>query len=94
MPAQLLGLTDTIDMLQELGVGELDWGVPGWLATATGVLRAHPDIAAACGRRRERFPERSVYNLLCDIEWNTPVGEARACGGDVMMRVSSPVTRS
>ena len=63
--------------------------VPGWLATATGFLRAHPDIAAACGRRRERFPERSVYNLLCDIEWNTPVGEARACGGDVMMRVEA-----
>jgi hypothetical protein len=24
--------------------------------------------------------------MLCDIEWDTPVGEARACGGDAMMR--------
>jgi GT2 family glycosyltransferase len=23
---------------------------------------------------------------LCDIEWDTPVGEAKACGGDFMMR--------
>jgi GT2 family glycosyltransferase len=25
---------------------------------------------------------------LCDIEWNTPVGEALACGGNAMMRLS------
>jgi glycosyltransferase involved in cell wall biosynthesis len=60
--------------------------VPGWLAAAQAFLEAHPGVAAACGRRRERFPERSVYNMLCDIEWNTPVGEARSCGGDVLMR--------
>jgi GT2 family glycosyltransferase len=35
------------------------------------------------------FPERSVYNLLCDLEWNTPIGEALACGGDVMMRTEA-----
>lgn len=61
----------------------------GWLSVAAQFLEGHPDVAAVCGRRRERFPERSVYNLLCDLEWNTPVGEARACGGDVMMRVEA-----
>jgi glycosyltransferase involved in cell wall biosynthesis len=63
--------------------------VDGWLAAAAAFLDAHPDVAAVCGRRRERFPERSVFNQLADIEWNTPIGEARACGGDVLMRVSA-----
>jgi hypothetical protein len=54
---------------------------PGWLETATRALRENPDVAVVCGRRRERFPETSVYNRLCDVEWDTPVGEARACGG-------------
>ena len=60
--------------------------VAGWLDAAVRFLDDRPDVAAVCGRRRERFPERSVYNRLCDIEWDTPIGEARACGGDVMLR--------
>ena len=60
--------------------------VPGWLSEAVDFLRAAPAVAAVCGRRRERHPERSVYNLLCDLEWNTPIGAARACGGDVAIR--------
>ena len=32
------------------------------------------------------LPERSVYNWLCDNEWDGPVGEVLACGGDAMMR--------
>lgn len=62
---------------------------PGWLATALVFMAEHPDIAVVCGRRRERYPEQSVYNRLCDIEWNTPVGEALACGGDSMVRVEA-----
>ncbi len=60
-----------------------------WILTARDFLRAHPGTAAVCGRRREQFPERSVYNRLCDIEWNTPGGEAKACGGDVLMRAEA-----
>jgi len=62
---------------------------PGWLAEARRFLEARADLAVACGRLRERRPEASVYNQLCDIEWNTPVGEARACGGIAMMRVDA-----
>jgi glycosyltransferase involved in cell wall biosynthesis len=60
---------------------------PDWLKISMKFLDTHPDVAAVCGRRRERFPEKSVYNLLCDIEWDTPLGETKACGGDVLMRV-------
>jgi glycosyltransferase involved in cell wall biosynthesis len=61
--------------------------VQGWLEAAHAFLDAHREVSVVCGRRRERFPEASVYNELCDIEWDTPVGEARACGGDAMMLV-------
>ncbi|MEG0635451.1 Glycosyl transferase family 2 [compost metagenome] len=62
---------------------------PGWLASAQAFLQARPDVAVVCGRRRERFPQRSVYNLLCDLEWDTPIGEAKACGGDALMRADA-----
>ena len=63
--------------------------VAGWLEKAYSIISQQPNLAVVCGRRRERFPEHSVYNLLCDIEWNTPIGEATECGGDSMMRVSA-----
>ena len=59
---------------------------PGWIDTARAFLDDHPKVAMACGRRREIHPEASVYNRLCDDEWNTPVGEALACGGDALGR--------
>lgn len=59
---------------------------PGWIAEAAAFLEAHPEAAVACGRRRERFPEASIWNALCDAEWDTPVGQAKACGGDALMR--------
>lgn len=62
---------------------------PGWLATALAWLESQPAAAVACGRRRERHPRASVYNLLCDIEWDTPVGRTAACGGDALMRASA-----
>jgi GT2 family glycosyltransferase len=62
----------------------------GWIDAAIRFLDAHPDAAVVFGRRRERFPQRSVYNLLCDMEWqNIPVGEAGQCGGDAVMRASA-----
>lgn len=61
--------------------------VPGWLEKAVAAILGDSTRAVVCGRRRERHPEASVYNRLCDIEWNTPVGVAKACGGDALMRI-------
>ncbi|PRZ50272.1 glycosyltransferase [Tritonibacter scottomollicae] len=59
---------------------------PGWLRQGADFLAQHPDVAVACGRRREQNPSGSIYNWLCDLEWDTPIGEAKACGGDALMR--------
>jgi glycosyltransferase involved in cell wall biosynthesis len=61
----------------------------GWLENAAIFLSDHEDVAVVCGRLREKYRERTVYNMLCDIEWDTPVGEAKTCGGIAMMRVSA-----
>ncbi|MEM9435400.1 MAG: glycosyltransferase [Pseudomonadota bacterium] len=61
----------------------------GWLATAAAALTADPGLAVVCGRRRERHPQATLWNRLIDAEWDTPVGPARACGGDSMMRAEA-----
>ncbi len=62
---------------------------PEWIKMARTFLDSHSDVAVVCGRRRERFPEASVYNRLIDQEWDTPVGEAKSCGGDALMRAAA-----
>jgi glycosyltransferase involved in cell wall biosynthesis len=61
--------------------------VTGWINRAKPVLESTPELAVVCGRRRERFPENSIYNRLTDLEWATPIGPAKSCGGDALMRV-------
>lgn len=61
----------------------------GWIDQAVAFLDSHPESAVVCGRRRERFPEATLWNGMIDIEWDSPVGEAKACGGDAMMRASA-----
>ena len=61
--------------------------IAGWLEQALVAMRAEPDLASVCGRRRERSPDASPYNQLCDQEWDTPVGIAPTCGGDALFRV-------
>lgn len=62
---------------------------PAWLSQAGGFLANNTGVAAVCGRRRERYPEASFYNRMCDEEWNTPIGQTDACGGDALMRISA-----
>jgi len=63
--------------------------IDGWLNSAVDYLGRMKNVAVVFGQTRERYPESSVYNMLCDIEWSTPVGEAQACGGGAMMRVDA-----
>lgn len=63
--------------------------VPDWFAAALETLQADPTLGVVCGRRRERHPDASPYNWLCDDEWNTPVGLAETCGGDALFRLAA-----
>jgi glycosyltransferase involved in cell wall biosynthesis len=84
---RLLELAPAIEYVQFVdGDCEVD---PGWWEIACKELDQSRETVVVCGRRRERFLEASVYNRLCDLEWDTPVGEALACGGDALMRVSA-----
>ena len=62
---------------------------PGWIAAALAAFATDPRAVVVCGRRRERHPDASVWNRLCDREWDTPIGPALACGGDALMRLAA-----
>ncbi len=57
-----------------------------WLKQAEQYLLHNLSAAVVAGRLRERHPEASIYNRMCDIEWDTPAGDTKACGGIMMMR--------
>lgn len=57
---------------------ELD---PDFLEKALVHFQENTNVGIVVGRNRERFPEKTVYNSICDVEWNTPVGEIDGCGG-------------
>jgi glycosyltransferase involved in cell wall biosynthesis len=61
--------------------------IDGWLDQALTWMNDHEQCAVVCGRNHERFPEASIYNRLADMEWHTPIGETKACGGIALMRV-------
>lgn len=63
--------------------------ISNWVETAVAALDAEPQVAVVCGRRLERFPEASIYNAMCHREWNTPVGDVDACGGDALIRADA-----
>ncbi|MBD2089496.1 glycosyltransferase [Microcoleus sp. FACHB-1515] len=62
----------------------------GWLDAAAEALDEHPNVVAVCGWRRERYPDRSVYNRICDVEWRLgSAGLVESFGGDVMIRADA-----
>ncbi|BAZ09688.1 family 2 glycosyl transferase [Calothrix sp. NIES-4071] len=63
--------------------------IEGWLTRALAEMLQNRDAVVVFGRLRELYPEASIYNRLCNVEWHVPVGEAKYCGGIAMMRVSA-----
>jgi glycosyltransferase involved in cell wall biosynthesis len=63
--------------------------VDGWLRVALRHMQTHSRAAVICGRTRERYPEASVYNQLCDMEWARLVGETHHCGGNAFIRLEA-----
>lgn len=85
--SQLLATNPNLEFVQMVdGDCEVQ---PGWIEAALAALRAESGLALVFGRRRERHPDRSIYNALCDDEWNAPIGESSGCGGDALFRVAA-----
>ena len=63
--------------------------MPDWINNGADFLYMHQDVAVVSGRCRERYPEKSIFNLMCDFEWDTPIGESKASGGNAMMRAKA-----
>ncbi len=61
----------------------------GWLEAGARFLGDHEDSAVVSGRLREKHPGNSIYNTLCDMEWDVPSGEAKDCGGIAMLRANA-----
>jgi GT2 family glycosyltransferase len=62
--------------------------VAGWLEAGCRALENAPRTAAVCGRVREANRDQTIYNRLCDLEWEARPGETASCGGNAMMRVA------
>lgn len=60
-----------------------------WLRASMKFLTEHENVGIAFGRRRERHPDRTIFNALCDREWDGPPGLALECGGDILIRASA-----
>jgi GT2 family glycosyltransferase len=60
-----------------------------WIQQALAAISQNAHLAVVAGRRRERFPESSIYNTLIDFEWNSPIGIGTFCGGDALIRRSA-----
>ncbi len=57
-----------------------------WLDKGLAALRADEKLAIVCGRVRERHRDASIYNRLCDMEFNRRPGIVDACGGIFLAR--------
>ena len=62
---------------------------PRWLNTAAAKLSEDSTLAGVAGVLRELHPDASLYNRLCDMEWQAPAGESAAVGGNAMFRVAA-----
>jgi GT2 family glycosyltransferase len=62
----------------------------GFLEAAVELLAQRPEVVAVCGWRRERYPEQTPYNTICDVEWRAgDSGDIRFFGGDVLIRAGA-----
>ena len=91
--ARNAGFARVIDVMPETDVvqfvdGDCEIG-EGWLAKAAAGIEQDESVAVVCGRLRERWPEKTIYNRLCDIGWEYPLGDIPSCGGVAMYRASA-----
>lgn len=60
-----------------------------WINCAVAFLNRNVNVAAVRGKLEEMFPDHSIYNRLCQREWQTTLGVTSSFGGVVMIRVDA-----
>lgn len=58
----------------------------GWLEQGAAALAQHAEVAIVLGHVREFHPDSTVYNKMCDLEWQQTPGELLSSGGRFMIR--------
>ena len=85
--ARLLALHPGVRLVQFLdGDTALE---AGWLAGARRALEADPSLGVVTGHLAERQAARSVYHLLCALEWRKDPGPIEATGGIFVIRAEA-----
>lgn len=83
-------LVQTFPDLEYIQFIDCDWElIPVWVELAIAEMKKDETLEIVCGGLQKRSSEASIYNRLADMEWNMPVGEAKACGGDSLVRVAA-----
>lgn len=65
---------------------------PDFPSAAVSAFEQNPDCAIVTGHLTERFPDKSIYNRLCSIEWRSPPGQMtnmNSLGGIMAARISA-----
>ena len=65
---------------------------PGFPTAAMRAFEQDPDCAIVTGHLAEQFPNASIYNRLCAIEWRSsagPITDMNALGGIMAVRVAA-----
>jgi GT2 family glycosyltransferase len=84
---RLMELDPEVEVVQFVD-GDCDL-VEGWLEQGTATLRERSHVGVVFGHVREINREATVYNRLCDLEWQRTPGEIGACGGIFMVRAEA-----
>lgn len=60
-----------------------------WISAALTGIANDARTAVVFGRRRERYPDHTIFNYVCDREWDGVAGPAESCGGDALFRAEA-----
>ena len=82
--AALMRVDPDVPFIQFLD-GDCDL-VGTWLNEGIEALNERPEIGVACGHVREIYPDASLYNKLCNMEWQKTPGIIRTSGGRFLIR--------
>jgi GT2 family glycosyltransferase len=59
-----------------------------WLGQGMAMLNQREDVGIVCGHVHEQFPDATIYNRLCELEWQIKPGEIRSSGGRFLVRAN------